>query len=146
MKLITRDTDYAIRALCCIAGSGKEGLSVRDLTRRLDMQRPFLRKILQVLNKKGLLKSFKGRAGGFSLAVKPGKITVFDVVEVFQGPFKLSEHVFKGKTCPRIRTCYMKKRIDEMEGYLARELGSITIQALVKKGGDFSSKPVKYRR
>ena len=51
MKLITRDTDYAIRALCCIAGSGKKELSVRDLTDRLAMQRPFLRKILQKLNK-----------------------------------------------------------------------------------------------
>ncbi len=137
MKLITRDTDYAIRALCCIAGAGKQGLSARDLTRRLDMQRPFLRKILQVLNKKGLLKSSKGRSGGFTLAVKPGKITVLDIVEVFQGPFDLSEHVFKGKTCPHIRTCYMKKRIDKMEKYIAAELKSMTISSLLEKGNTF---------
>ncbi|MGB2600660.1 MAG: Rrf2 family transcriptional regulator [Candidatus Omnitrophota bacterium] len=140
MKLITRDTDYAIRALCCIAGSEKTELSVRDLTDKLAMQRPFLRKILQELNKKGLLKSYKGRGGGFTLTVKPERVTVFDLVEIFQGPFQLSEHLFKGKTCPFIRTCYLKKKIDDMERNVIREMKSVTIASLLKSGHNFDLK------
>lgn len=140
MKLITRDTDYAIRALCCIAGSGKKELSVRDLTDRLAMQRPFLRKILQQLNKEGLLKSTKGRGGGFTMTVRPEKVTVFDLVEIFQGPFQLNEHLFKGKTCPFIKTCYLKKKIDNMERNLVREMRSVTIASLLKNGHNFDLK------
>jgi Rrf2 family protein len=140
MKLITRDTDYAIRALCCIAGSEKKELSVRDLTDRLAMQRPFLRKILQHLNKKGILKSTKGRGGGFTMTVNPEKVTVFDLVEIFQGPFQLNEHLFKGKTCPFIKTCYLKKKIDNMEKNLIREMRSVTIASLLKDGRNFDLK------
>ena len=57
MKLITRDTDYAIRALSCIAADKEKVYTVTELTKSLDVPRPFLRKILQILNHKGLLKS-----------------------------------------------------------------------------------------
>ncbi|MBD3426663.1 MAG: Rrf2 family transcriptional regulator [Candidatus Omnitrophica bacterium] len=138
MKLITRDTDYAIRALCCIAGAREKTLSVRDLTGKLDMQRPFLRKILQKLNKEGLLDSSKGRGGGFTLALAPEKISVYSVMRVFQGPFSISEHLFKGKTCQFIETCFLKKKLDELERIITREMKSITIRSLLKKGPDFT--------
>ena len=56
MKLITRDTDYAIRALCFIARFKKKIVSVSELVKVLKIPRPFLRKILQTLNKKRILK------------------------------------------------------------------------------------------
>ena len=135
MKLITRDTDYAIRALTCIAGAKGASSSVSRLAKELDMPRPFLRKILQRLNKEGLVKSTKGKGGGFSIVVSPAKISVFDLVEIFQGPFQLNEHVLKGKSCPRVRTCYLKKRLDMLEKDVMRELRSITIASLVKEEG-----------
>ena len=134
MKLITRDTDYAIRALSCIAGSETGMTTVAALSDELDIPRPFLRKIFQILNKAGLLKSFKGKGGGFSLIEKPGKITVFDLVEIFQGPFQISEHTFKGEACPRIKLCYLKKKLDNIEDGVMKELKSITIASLLKKG------------
>ena len=131
MKLITRDTDYAIRAICCIAGSESGMVTVTELSEKLDIPRPFLRKIFQILNKKGLLKSFKGKSGGFSLTADPQKITVLEILEAFQGSFQLSEHVFKGKTCPNIDACFLKGKLDKIEKSVKKELGSITIGSLV---------------
>ena len=131
MKLITRDTDYAIRAICCIAGSESGMVTVTELSKELDIPRPFLRKIFQVLNKRGLLKSFKGKSGGFSLTSDPEKVTVLDVLEIFQGPFQLSEHVFKGKTCPNVDACFLKGKLDTLEKNVKKELSSITIGSLV---------------
>jgi len=127
MKLITRDTDYAIRALSCIAASGKRAVSVNDLAKELAIPRPFLRKILQALNRENLLKSYKGKGGGFRLVADPAKVTVFDIIEIFQGPFRLNEHLFKGRMCPRIKGCKLKKRIDSIEGQVIKELKNITI-------------------
>ena len=64
MKLITKDTDYALKALCYIAKSSKEIISVKELVKCLDVPNPFLRKVLQVLNRHKLLRSYKGKGGG----------------------------------------------------------------------------------
>ena len=132
MKLITRDTDYAIRALSCIASEKKDVVTVTGLAKKLNMPRPYLRKILQNLSKNNLLKSSKGKGGGFCLARDPKKITIFSLVEIFQGKFQLSEHLFKGKVCPRIKTCYLKKRLDKIEKSIAGELKSISIASIMK--------------
>lgn len=132
MKLITRNTDYAIRALCCIAKHKKDVVSVKELVKYLKMPGPFLRKILQKLNKKGILKSYKGKGGGFVLAVEPEKIFIGDLIKIFQGPIKLQEHTFKKKVCPQIKTCTLKKKIDVIEKHVISELNSIALISLLK--------------
>ena len=132
MKLFTRDTDYSVRILGCIAAAKKNTVTVTDIAKKLNMPRSFLRKILQLLGSKALLESFKGSGGGFSLAVKPEEITIFSVIEIFQGHFQLMEHVFRGKVCPEIKTCLLKKKIDKIEEELIIKLKSITITDLLK--------------
>lgn len=132
MKLITRDTSYAIRALCSFARHQKKLISVKDLFRESRIPRPFLRKILQRLNKKGLLKSYKGKGGGFVLACALDKISLCDVIEIFQGPITLTEHTFKKQTCPNIKSCNLKKKIDKIETLVIDELNCITIASLLK--------------
>lgn len=136
MKLITRDTDYSVRALCFIAKSKNEVVSVSDLVKKLKIPKPFLRKILQILNAEGLLHSYKGLGGGFELARKPEKIFLVDLIRIFQGPLKLNECFFKKKYCPNIGVCPLKKQIDNLEGIVVAKLKSITISSLLKDGGE----------
>ncbi len=131
MKLITRDTDYAVRALCYMAGTKKQMISVPDLVKELKVPRPFLRKILQTLNKRGVLRSSKGRGGGFVLAVAANKIFLVDLIEIFQGPLRLNECIFKKRVCPNRTTCRLKKKIDAVERYVISELESVTIMSLL---------------
>ena len=132
MKLITRDTDYAVRALCFIADKGKELVSADLMVKELKIPRPFLRKILQILNKKGLLKSYRGKGGGFKLAISASKILLTDLINIFQGSVKINECIFKKRLCPNIKTCLLKKRIDGIQSHVVSELGSITIASLVR--------------
>ena len=131
MKLITRNTDYAIRALCCMASNKKDIYTVTELSTNLSMPKPFMRKILQMLNREGLLKSTKGASGGFALTADPKKVTVLDLMEIFQGPFQLTEHTFKGKICPQIKNCRLKGRLDILETELLRKLEGITISSII---------------
>ncbi|OIO81145.1 MAG: hypothetical protein COW11_05605 [Candidatus Omnitrophica bacterium CG12_big_fil_rev_8_21_14_0_65_43_15] len=134
MKLITKDTDYAIRALCCIAKNKKKGdiACVTDLVKCLKIPKPFLRKILQALNKCGLLLSFKGPCGGFRLNKPADKIFITDIMQVFQGPFMLCEHTFKTGPCHDVKKCIFKKKLDAIGVYVKKELGTITIKDLIK--------------
>lgn len=131
MKLINRDTDYAIRALIYIAKSGKERVSVSEIVRELNMPRPFLRKILQLLKKKGLLKSYDGRIGGFSLAVSIEGIFLTDLIEIFQGPLNLVDCLFKQNVCHDVATCALKKKVEHIEDMINTELKGVTVASLV---------------
>jgi Rrf2 family protein len=137
MKLLNRDTDYAVKALLYITQKNPERISVSALVKALDIPKPFLRKTLQTLNREGVLNSFKGKGGGFVLAVPPEEILLTRLIDIFQKPVKLTECIFKEKICSDVRTCPLKKRIDTIEQHVISELESITIESLLKE--DLSS-------
>jgi Rrf2 family protein len=132
MKLITRDTDYALRALCFIAKNKTKRVAVSELVADLKMPRPFLRKILQVLNKKGILHSSRGQGGGFRLARSADRIFLLDLMKIFQGPFSLNECFFKRMPCVSARSCALKKKIGQIEKYMTAQLKPVNISSLIK--------------
>jgi len=131
MKLVTRDTDYAVRALCFIAKHNKERISASDLVRELKIPRPFLRKIMQILHKKRVLISYKGQGGGFLLANSPHKIFLADLIEIFQGPLKINECLFKKKICPNRNSCSLRRKISSIERHVFTDLKYITLASLL---------------
>ena len=132
MKLITRDTDYAIRAISCIAKQSCSVISVTELVKCLKMPRPFLRKILQALNRKKLVRSYKGKGGGFSLPISPNKLSLFRIITAFQGPIRLNDHTFRKMVCPHIKDCRVKKRLDQIEKMMIAQLKAISIADIIK--------------
>jgi Rrf2 family protein len=87
MSLVfSRQCEYALQAVLYLAlrDEGKR-ISIRELTKALDIPYHFLGKILQDLTKKGLLTSLKGPTGGFALAMPAVKITLFHIVDAIDG-------------------------------------------------------------
>ncbi len=132
MKLITRDTDYALRAVQFIARQNGELVSVDTLVRLLGVPRPFLRKILQNLVHKRILNSYKGSGGGFLLAKPPEGIFLLKLIEIFQGKLSLNECFLKKSICPNVKTCLLHKKIKNIERHVISELEGITISGLLK--------------
>ncbi len=131
MKLITRDTDYAIRAVSFIAGAGDKLVTAADLHKALAIPHPFLRKILQSLGRAKILKSCRGKGGGFCLTSRPERISVMDIVETFHGKLKLYECFFRKKKCRRARTCKLRKRLNVIEKHALSELRAINIASIM---------------
>lgn len=129
--MITRDTDYAMRAISFLAASKKEVVSATELQNSLKIPRSFLRKILQVLNREGILISYKGKGGGFRLANPANKIFLADLIRIFQGLLSLNECILAKKVCPNVRTCILKKELDGIERYVILRLKSISIASLL---------------
>ncbi|HOX09789.1 MAG TPA: Rrf2 family transcriptional regulator [Candidatus Omnitrophota bacterium] len=133
-KLVTRNTDYAVRALCYMAARGKreEGVtSVTELVKEMGMPRPFLRKILQKLNTAKLLISQKGKGGGFKLAKPAEKIFITEVMQIFQGPFKINDCMFKRKICPNRKGCFLRRKLEAIEEYAVAQLKGVTIKEIL---------------
>ncbi|MBU0548219.1 MAG: Rrf2 family transcriptional regulator, partial [Candidatus Omnitrophica bacterium] len=121
MKLITRNTDYALRAICYIS-KNKNIVTVDELVKRLGVPRPFMRKILQQLNKKRILDSYKGQGGGFKLKAIPGKIHIIEIMRIFQGHVTLSGCFLKKDICPNKGKCVLRKKIRLIEENVFKQL------------------------
>ena len=130
MKLITRNTDYALRALCYIS-KNKDIVTVDELVKKLGVPRPFMRKILQQLNRKRILGSFKGQGGGFRLEALPEKINIIDIMRIFQGQVSLNGCLLKKSVCPNKGKCVLRKKIHSIEKNVFKQLKEITIASLI---------------
>ena len=132
MKLINRDTDYAVRALVVIARKkGNERISTLELEDTLSIPRPFLRKILQALQKAGIVDSAQGNQGGFTLARPAEKILLADIMCVFQGDLKMVECLRNKKICPSRQTCPLRAKLKDIESTVVSQLNGITLASLL---------------
>jgi Rrf2 family protein len=131
MKLLNRDTDYAVRALLRVAGNPSGKIPVSELSRELKIPHPFLRKIFQTLQKEGVVHSSKGRGGGFVLATPPNEITLIRLMRIFQGPLELSHCLYGEELCSDIRTCPLRRRIQALEKAVIRDIKTVTLQTLL---------------
>ena len=130
MKLINRDTDYAIKALRYIASRENKIINASELVNELRIPRSFLRKILQILNRNRILKSYKGQGGGFRLVLKPNEIFLADLIRIFHGPFEFNNCLFLKNYCPDRNSCILKRKIESIEQRVVAELKSITLESL----------------
>ena len=75
----------ALHALVLMATKPLEACSTIELADRLAVSRNHLVKVMQRLQRAGLLSARRGPRGGFILALPPADITLLQVVEVVEG-------------------------------------------------------------
>jgi len=131
MNLITRDTDYAIRALLYMAKENKKIITVSEMAKKTKIPYPFLRKILQTLHKNGILCSYKGSKGGFSFRANPEDIFILELIRIFQGRLKINKCFLKKKICPEISTCKLKNILDSIIEDALLKLKYVSIKSLL---------------
>lgn len=86
---VSARSDYALRALIVIAGSGPEAsgpVSAEAVASEQDIPQNYLLAILADLRRAGLLRSKRGQRGGWHLAKEPADVTVADVIRAVDGP------------------------------------------------------------
>ncbi len=104
--IITRATEYAIRALLYLARQPRgEIVFKKDICSHQDITPAFLTKILQPLIKEGIVGSQRGVGGGFFLRKDPTEVTLLDVVVAQEGPLYLNECLTDGDSCEREVFC-----------------------------------------
>jgi Rrf2 family transcriptional regulator, iron-sulfur cluster assembly transcription factor len=98
--IFSNATEYAIRGLSELAARGVSGpIMLDELVVGTDLPRDFLAKIFQKLVRGGILRSAKGRGGGFSLAKPQHEINLIDIVEAIEGPQLLDACVVGLEKC-----------------------------------------------
>ena len=129
---VTQEADYAIR-MCLILDSIGEKTGAATLADVACITPKIALKVLRKLNAGGLVRSYKGVQGGYELT-KPGdEIRVLDIIELIDGPVKISKCLECEHECSRNPCkleCKMHVAFDAINEKLIENLGSITVRML----------------
>lgn len=106
---ITRQADYAVRAVLYLAQLGPERrAATSQIAQEQQIPPSFLAKIVSQLSVAGLLQTSRGARGGVSLARTPEQISLLEVVEAIDGPILLNECVSGNGVCNFGDSCPMR--------------------------------------
>ncbi len=134
---ITRSTRYAIYAATEMALAGEGPVTVGDVARRYGIPEGALAKVFQQLVRGGVAVGTRGIGGGYRLARPASKITVLDVMKVFQRPRPLGAcvlHDRPGQPCPAASACNLQWLFDEVDELVRCTYESVTLKTLVSRG------------
>ncbi len=131
VKLITKNTDYAVRALMTLASDRRRFFSAKEIAKIQEIPYPYLRRILQILTKNALIESKEGAGGGVRLKASPSRIHVSELIGMFQGDIELGECLVKGRICSNRDTCVLRHEIKRIDRMIQDEFGKITIHSLM---------------
>ena len=129
--LFTRASEYALLALIYICDKEKPQ-DVETMAAELEISRSFLAKILQVLARDGLLKSYKGANGGFVLTKNPSQYTLKEIIDSAEkrevSVFECSQGV-----CPSNKKCYILPVLKNLQEKLDEHLNSVSLADITQK-------------
>jgi Rrf2 family protein len=84
--MFTATSEYALRALVQLARQPQgESVLGRELAEKGRIPANYLSKILWALRNAGFLETTRGQGGGYRLARAPQKITLIEIVRLFEG-------------------------------------------------------------
>lgn len=133
MKVLTKKTDYAIRALLILGAKRGSYVSARSIAVEQDMPYQFLRGVLQEMIRHDLIVSKEGVQGGFMLEKDPDDIGVRQLIEIFQGTVQVSECLFRKQLCANRSRCVLRHEIMRIEQLVSNEFEQVTIGKLLRK-------------
>ena len=131
---LTKQTNYAVRMLMYCAANNEQLSRIPEIAKAYGVSELFLFKILQPLNKAGLVETVRGRNGGVRLGRPAEKITLFDVVKVTEDSFAMAE-CFEDDgevDCPLIDSCGLNSALRKALNAFFDVLTEYTIDDLVK--------------
>ena len=140
MKLSTKGR-YSARAMLDLAMHYNKGnVALKDIARRQDISVRYLERMMGSLVSAGLVRSSRGKNGGFSLAMQPEKIKLSQVVQAVEGSLAPVYCVDDPMLCERADSCVTRGIWEKMKEAILEVLDSVTLKNMVEIEKKRSSK------
>ena len=132
MKLSTRSR-YGARILVDLARHDNQGpVQIGEISKRQDISVKYLEQLIRPLKQAKLVESVRGPKGGHMLAKNPEKITLGQIVRLFEGQSDLVECVSNPETCNMADDCQVRLAWKDATRVLYEKLDSTTIADLME--------------
>lgn len=132
--LISTKGRYALRLMVCVASQGEERkTSLREVSESEDISLKYLEQLARPLVQGGLLRSVRGKGGGYQLGRPASQITAGDVLAIVEGttvPVGCSA-LDAGLGCPRSQNCSTVAFWTGLDKLIENYVNAVTLQDLV---------------
>ena len=135
MKLSAQE-EYGLR---CLLRLGREGdgasLTISELSQREGISAPNVAKMLRVLRRAGLVKSARGKDGGYTLARPAAEVGVGEALAVLGGrlydPAFCQRHSGVERLCTHMPDCSIRSVWRLVQGAVDEVLGRLSLRDLL---------------
>jgi Rrf2 family protein len=128
MKL-TKSADFALRIVIHLA-QNPSGSTMPFLAETLKVPYNNLSKLIQQMARGGIIQTRQGKNGGVAL-ISPENLSIKDVVQLIDGPTRLSECLKNHDFCSRVGECKLKGVLADIQHDIDHLLDSYKIAQLV---------------
>jgi len=141
MKISTKGR-YGLRALIDLAtyGEGTTPVFLSDIAKRQGISEKYLEHIFSSLHRAGLVKSVRGRKGGYLLSLPPGNITLSMILSTLEGPCILVDCVSDAAACTKTNTCATRDIWKMLGNKIEETTNSVTLANLAEQQKEKATK------
>lgn len=148
MRVSTRGR-YGTRLMVDLAQHFADGpIPLAQIAKRQDLSAKYLEQLIILLKGAGLIRSARGRRGGYMLARKPEDISVGEIVETLEGKLAVVDCVTEPDLCYRSPECPTREIWVGMTDVLKNQLFFLTLQDILRKSEpleELLEKPTKQK-
>ncbi|SBT37504.1 RrF2 family transcriptional regulator [Micromonospora auratinigra] len=127
MKL-NRSTDMALR-IAMLTAASETRTTVDELAAALSLPRSHVAKVVQRLQRLGVLVTIRGRSGGVAFAEKAGELTVGQVLRAFEGDDEVVN--CEQPACPLLGGCRLRRELRRAQAAFLAVLDEVRLGDLV---------------
>lgn len=132
MRLSSR-TRYGTRLLFELGYYfGKGPILLKDIAKRQNISEKYLSKIIILLRSAGIVTSYRGAKGGYTLSKAPSEIRMREIIEALEGDVAFIDCVKDSKACDKIERCPTREFWCGMEKAMNNYLESETLDTIVE--------------
>ena len=123
---------YAVRIMAEIAKHDKP-VSVSEIAEKQNITIKYTEQIISKLTSNGMLNSFRGTLGGYTLSKKPSEYTISSILEVTGDAPKVAPCLQSTTPCPRIKECETISVWGNLNKLIFDYLSSVTLEDVLNK-------------
>ncbi len=138
---LTNFSDYTLRVLMYAAAQGDRLITIQETAGVYNISRAHLMKVVNQLTRAGYLKAIRGRSGGLTLAQRPERINLGDVLRATEPDFALVECFTKGNRCVLTPRCRLRGVLHEALAAFIGTLDRHTLADLILSPQGFGLRP-----
>ena len=132
MKISTKGR-YALRMLLNLAEHRNDGfISLKEIAENENISKQYLEQIVSLLNTSGILRSSRGKQGGYMLSKEPSQYTVGQILRITEGclaPVACLEDEIN--QCERAKYCKTLSVWKGLDKVIIDYLDNITLQDIL---------------
>ena len=134
MKVSTKGR-YALRMLLDLAEHRGGGfISLKEIAERQNISKQYLEQIVSLLNTSNMLRTNRGKQGGYMLAKQPSEYTVREILRITEGSLApvacLEEEV---NLCDKATYCKTLSMLTGLQKVINDYLNNVTLQDMVEE-------------